>query len=68
MKRTVTELGVDVVCDMLLKAGAKEVTREDWISLSYLGDPPIKWTAENEAELPSELQDFSVITSATPED
>ncbi len=68
MNRSVTELGIDVVCDMLLKAGAKEVTRDDWISLSYLGSPPDVWTAEHESELPVELQDFSAVTSSRQAD
>jgi hypothetical protein len=34
--------------------------RETYILLNYFGDPPEPWTAEHEAELPEELQDWSL--------
>jgi hypothetical protein len=29
------------------------LTREQWISMNYLGHPPEPWTAEHEAEVPA---------------
>jgi hypothetical protein len=28
------------------------LTREKWMAMNYLGDPPKPWTAEHEAEVP----------------
>ena len=65
--KTVTKLGIDGVCDQILKSGADAVTREDWIDLAWLGDPPDPWGAEHEIEVPPELQDWSWITASTSE-
>jgi hypothetical protein len=32
------------------------LTREQWISMNYLGHPPEPWTAEHEYELPRSFQ------------
>lgn len=32
------------------------VTRENYIDLAFLGDPPDPWTEEDEAELPEEFR------------
>jgi len=36
------------------------VTRENYIDLNWLGEPPDPWTPEDEEQLPEELQDWSV--------
>ena len=41
-----------------MKAKGVEVTRENYINLIW-GEPLPPWTAELEAELPDELQDWS---------
>jgi hypothetical protein len=40
----------------LLKRHGIPVTRENYLHLAYMGQPPEEWTAEHEAELPMELQ------------
>jgi hypothetical protein len=45
----------------LLEAEGVEVTRQNWIDLSYGHEVPSPWTAECEAELPDELQDWSQV-------
>jgi hypothetical protein len=32
------------------------LTREKWISMNYMGQPPEPWTAEHEAEVPEPFQ------------
>jgi hypothetical protein len=32
------------------------LTREQWISMNYLGHPPEPWTAEHEATVPEPFQ------------
>lgn len=54
--RPITEKGIDGIADMLLDSGAKEVTRDDWIDFSYLGDIPDPWTDELEDGLPEQLR------------
>jgi hypothetical protein len=36
------------------------LTRENYIALNYLGELPDDWTPEDEADLPAELQDWSL--------
>jgi hypothetical protein len=36
-----------------------EVTRQNFIDLNWMDNPPAVWTAEEEAQLPEELQDWS---------
>lgn len=43
----------------LIKMDGDPVTRESYIAAAYGGDMPDPWTAEDEAELPEELQDWS---------
>jgi hypothetical protein len=45
----------DAISEWLQKNG-EPVTREAWIDLNWLGEPPEPWTAEDEAQLPEELQ------------
>ena len=47
----------DVVVQLLQKAGVP-VTRENYLNMAYLGNPPKKLTAEEEAELPRELREW----------
>ena len=46
------------VIDLMKQAGIP-ITRENYINTNW-GDPDLEWTAELEAELPEELQDWSV--------
>jgi hypothetical protein len=39
-----------------LKKKNKPLTREKYLEIAYLGNPPAELTAEQEAELPKELQ------------
>lgn len=43
----------------LIKMDGDPVTRESYIAVAYGPDMPDPWTAEDEAELPEELQDWS---------
>jgi hypothetical protein len=45
----------DPISDWLEKMG-EPVTREAWIDVNWMGEPPDPWTAEDEAQLPPELQ------------
>ena len=49
------QTGTDPVSDLLQQRGLP-VTRENWIKLAWLGQPPMPWTPENEQELPASLQ------------
>jgi hypothetical protein len=40
----------------LLKRANIPVTRENYINLAYVGQPPEEWTVENEMELPEQLR------------
>lgn len=44
----------------LMKMAGVEITRQNYIDCVYLGTPPDPWTALDEAELPDELQDWSL--------
>jgi hypothetical protein len=44
---------------LIKKLGFKP-TRQNYIDLIFLGDPPVPWTAEDEADLPESLQDWSI--------
>jgi hypothetical protein len=48
----------DVVLELLHEL-KMPVTRENYLKIAYLGDPPEEWGAELEAELPEELRDWS---------
>jgi hypothetical protein len=37
------------------------VTRQNYIDLNWMGDPPDPWTALHEAELPQQLQDWTKV-------
>jgi hypothetical protein len=39
-----------------MKRNGVAITREKYIALAYGSDGPDKWTAEDEADLPEELQ------------
>jgi len=45
----------------LLQAAEVEVTRENWIDANWGAEIPDPWTAEHEADLPEELQDWSKV-------
>jgi hypothetical protein len=45
----------------LLQAEGVEVTRQNWIDLAYGHEVPSPWGAEQEAEVPLELQDWSQV-------
>jgi len=47
----------DVAVELLKKARVP-VTRENYLNMAYLGNPPKELEAEQEAELPKELQDW----------
>jgi hypothetical protein len=36
------------------------LTRKNYIALTYVGELPDDWTRENEADMPAELQDWSL--------
>jgi hypothetical protein len=38
------------------------LTRENYIALNYLGELPEDWRPEDEADLPAELQDWSLFS------
>ena len=59
-----TKLAEDSLAKYMEKIGIP-VTRESWIEMNWMPDPPKPWTAEYEAMLPEELQDF---TKAPPID
>ncbi len=50
--------GSDEILSLLKRAGLP-VTRDEYLKVAYFGEPPKEWTAELEAELPKELQDWS---------
>ena len=37
------------------------LTREKWISLNYLGNPPKRWTGEHEGQVPAIWRDFDKV-------
>ena len=43
-----------------MKAWGIEITRESYIALDNMGEPPEDWTPEDEEELPPELRDWSI--------
>ena len=45
----------DPISAYLMKQGIP-VTRENWIDLNWVGEPPDPWTQEDEQELPESLQ------------
>jgi hypothetical protein len=47
----------ELLADMKRKGIAP--TRENDLHVAYFGDIPDPWTAEHEADLPAELQDWS---------
>ena len=49
---------MDVVVELLKRAGVP-VTRESYLRLAYFGRVPKELSAEEEAELPKELQDWT---------
>lgn len=44
----------------MIRDGGDEVTRENYIDLSYAGLEMPEWTPEHEALLPDDLQDWSL--------
>jgi hypothetical protein len=56
----------DPISDWLEKMG-EPVTREAWIDVNWFGEPPDPWTAEDEAQLPEELQRKEVAARDTGE-
>jgi hypothetical protein len=48
----------DYVTQWLRKKGIP-VTRKNWLNVAYMGAPPAELSAEEEAELPEELQRWS---------
>jgi hypothetical protein len=45
----------------LMREAKIPITRENYISLNYMGEIPQPWTAEHEHELPRELQDWTKV-------
>ncbi len=43
-----------------MEANGVEVTRENYIDAAFGNTPPDPWTADDEAELPEELQDWDL--------
>jgi len=37
-------------------------SRENYIEVAYFGEPPEEWTAEDEMQLPKQLQDWSKVS------
>ena len=54
------ETSNDHVVALMLAEGVP-VTQENWIDLAYGREIPDPWTAEDEAGLPDELQDWSKV-------
>jgi hypothetical protein len=52
----------DPTLDYMIKKGIP-LTRERWIKLNWLGDPPEPWCIEHEMEMPEFLQDYSKVES-----
>lgn len=46
---------MDYVLDKMKESGIP-MTRENYLELAYMGDPPEKLSAEEEADLPEEFQ------------
>lgn len=44
------------------------MTREEWIEINWLGEPPEPWDAESEAQLPPEMQDWEALIASMSED
>ena len=57
----------DAVIELLNSVGA-EVTRENYIELNWMGNPPEEWTVEDELQLPEELQDWEQFYSEGEEE
>jgi hypothetical protein len=57
----------DAVIELLNSVGA-EITRENYIELNWMGNPPEEWTVEDELQLPEELQDWSQFYSEGEEE
>lgn len=49
----------DVVVELLKRAGVP-LTRKTYLNLAYFGKVPKKLSAEEEAELPVEIRDWSL--------
>jgi hypothetical protein len=56
----------DAVIELLNSVGA-EITRENYIELNWMGNPPEEWTVEDELQLPEELQDWEQFYSEEEE-
>lgn len=57
-----TTLRDDPIAQTMKKYGL-EITRDNYIAFNWGNPTPDPWTAENEVELPDELQDFSRVKS-----
>jgi hypothetical protein len=62
-----TRMADDPVVALMVSAGIKP-SRQDWIDLAYGDEVPTPWTAENEVEVPEELQDWSKVTADDGDD
>jgi len=48
-------------CNRSREAGIP-ITRENYIEVAYFREPPEEWTAEDEMQLPKQLQDWSKVS------
>jgi hypothetical protein len=60
-----SEMDDDGIVQTLRRAGVP-VTRENYIKSNWAGIMPEEWTAEDEAELPEELQDHNLFPELRP--
>ena len=56
MRKLGTQLESDNFVIQAMKLYGIPITRENYIKLAYIGEPPEEWGAELEAELPEALQ------------
>lgn len=56
-----TSIESRVLADLKKILGTDKVTREQYINFIYMGEPPEEWTAEDEADMPEELRDWSKV-------
>lgn len=55
MNQAMNEIAPDPVLEWM-KANDVPLTRENYLNLAYMGDPPEELSAEEESELPTQFQ------------
>jgi hypothetical protein len=61
-----TTLADDSIAKYIRDVLKLPVDRETYILVNWMGDPPVNWTAEDEDQLPEELQDWSWFWDEVP--